>query len=93
MYYNNNMDLLRTMVANRQMNGLTSKVEAMSVSEKLEHPPVPKTGLVGAVEQYKAPGSRAMRKYIIEETPGKKVIKKHLEAIISAECESSSEEE
>lgn len=86
------MDLLRTMVANRQMNGLTSKVEAMSVTEK-HHEPV-RVGLTqNMTAQYKAPGSRAMRKHIIEEKPGKKTIKEHLEAIINAECESSSDEE
>jgi len=34
-----------------------------------------------------------MRKFIIAEKPGKKVVKEHLEAIIAQECESSSEEE
>lgn len=85
------MDLLRTMVANRQMNGLTSKVESMSVADKHEAPRVGLTQNMTA--QYKAPGSRAMRKHIIEEKPGKKTVKEHLEAIINAECESSSDEE
>lgn len=38
------------------------------------------------------PGSRAMRKFIIEEKPGKKVVREHLEAMIAAECESSDED-
>ena len=84
------MDLLKTMVANRQSMGLNSKKE-----EKIEKPMVPMvSNLISSnLAQFKAPGSKAMRKHIIEETPGKKVVKEHLEAIINAECESSSEEE
>lgn len=39
------------------------------------------------------PGTRAMRRFIIQEKPGKKVVKEHLSALIARECESSSEEE
>jgi hypothetical protein len=34
-----------------------------------------------------------MRKFICEEKPSKKVVKEHLEAMIDAECASSSDEE
>lgn len=85
------MDLLKTMVANRQAAGLQSNSKK---EEKIEKPVMPvMNNMMSNMVQYKAPGSRAMRKYIIEETPGKKVVKQHLEAIINAECESSSEEE
>jgi hypothetical protein len=33
-----------------------------------------------------------MRAFIIEEKPGKKVVKEHLEAIVAAECASSDED-
>lgn len=84
------MDLLKTMVANRQSQGLNTV--------KKEEPKAPAMPMVSNLisnnfSQYKAPGSKAMRRHIIEETPGKKVVKEHLEAIINAECESSSDEE
>jgi hypothetical protein len=34
-------------------------------------------------------GSKAMRHFIIEEKPGKKVVREHFKAMIEAECESS----
>jgi hypothetical protein len=34
-----------------------------------------------------------MRKFICEEKPSKKIVKEHLEAIIAAECASSSDED
>ena len=85
------MDLLKTMVANRQAQGLENKKK----EEVIEKPMVANmvSPMLNNMVQHKAPGSRAMRKYIIEETPAKKVVKKHLEAIIAAECESSSDEE
>ena len=83
------MDLLKTMVANRQSQGLQN----IKKEEKIEKPVMPMvSNMISNMVQYKAPGSKAMRRYIIEETPGKKVIKEHLEAIINAECESSSDE-
>ena len=39
------------------------------------------------------PGTKTMRTFIIEEKPAKKVVKDHLEAIITNECISSSDEE
>lgn len=39
------------------------------------------------------PGTRAYRKYIVDERPGKKAVKAHLEAIVQRATESSSEEE
>lgn len=79
------MDLLRTMIANRQAAGT---------------PPDPKPSQQRGRKQTKAdrakenaPGSRQMRKFIIEEKPGKKVVREHLEAMIAFECESSSDGE
>ena len=86
------MDLLKTMVSNRQSQGLVSasKKEEVVIARPVMSSLTP---MLSSMAQYKAPGSRAMRRYIIEETPGKKVVKEHLEAIITAECESSSDEE
>lgn len=75
------MDLLRTMTANRQAQGL--------VSEPIKPNQLPKP----ATKEKPAPGTKAMRKYIIEKKPKKKDVKEHLEMIIAQECESSSEEE
>jgi hypothetical protein len=55
--------------------------------------PAVRTGLGnGLAFQPAQAGSRAMRHKIIEDKPGKKVLIKHLEAMITAECESSSDE-
>lgn len=79
------MDLLKSMLANR----------AQAV--KVVDPKPTGKGRKGPskAERAKAqtPGSRAMRKFICEEKPSKKVVKEHLEAMIDAECASSSEEE
>lgn len=82
------MDLLKTMMANRAAAGVV-------------HDPKPRTTGVGGrrrkaskAERAKAqaPGSKAMRTFICEEKPSKKVVKDHLEAIIAEECASSSDE-
>ena len=79
------MDLLKSMIANR--------ANMVAV-----HDPKPRSQSgrkVSKAERAKAlgAGSRSMRVFIIEEKPGKKVVKEHLEAIIAAECASSSDEE
>lgn len=78
------MDLLKSMIANRQSMGVTALSD-------------PKPRRANARKPSKAdrakenmPGSRAMRKFICEEKPGKKVVKEHLEAFL---VESSSDEE
>lgn len=79
------MDLIKTMIANRHAAGAAL-------------PPDPKPRPRGrkptktdrAKEQ--TPGSRAMRKFICEEKPSKKIVKDHLEAMIVALSESSDEE-
>ena len=77
------MDLLKTMLANR--------------SQMTVHDPAPRRK--GGRKTTKAdrakaqsPGSRAMRSFIIDEKPGKKIVRDHLEAIIAEECASSDEE-
>jgi hypothetical protein len=40
----------------------------------------------------KEPGSKSMRHFIIEEKPGKKVVKEHFKAIIEQECASDDED-
>ena len=77
------MDLLKSMIANRQ------------ASVPVDPKPAPRsrgrkpTKADRAKEQ--TPGTRAMRDFIIEEKPSKKVVKDHLEAIIARECATSSE--
>jgi hypothetical protein len=79
------MDLLKTMLANR--------------SQMTVHDPAPRSAKRGGRKATKAdrakaqsPGSRAMRSFIIDEKPGKKIVRDHLEAIIAEECASSDEE-
>lgn len=79
------MDLLKSMMANRQ------------AAPPVDPKPAPRgrgrkpTKADRAKEQ--TPGTRAMRAFIIEEKPSKKVVKDHLDAIIDQECASSSDEE
>ena len=80
------MDLLKSMLANRQ------------VQPPVDPKPAPRsrggrkpTKADRAKEQ--TPGTRAMRAFIIEEKPAKKVVKDHLDAIITRECATSSEED
>lgn len=82
------MDLLKSMIANRQ-----SSVRPPS-------DPTPRNRgssrkKPSKTEQAKSipAGTRAMRSFICEEKPPKKVVKEHLEAMIARECESSSDEE
>ena len=79
------MDLLKSMIANRQM------------ATKPPNDPEPrrrggkKPSKTERAKEVPA-GTRAMRTFICTEKPPKKVVKEHLEAIILAECESSSDE-
>jgi len=73
------MDLMRTMIANRQTRGIVDK-------------PVQPRSVKPTKTERAQPGSRAMRKFIIEEKPGKKVVREHLEAILTRETESSDDE-
>ena len=78
------MDLLKSMIANRS-----------NLAEVHDPKPRSRSGRkVSKTERAKAigAGSRAMRSFIIEEKPGKKVVKEHLEAIIAVECASSDED-
>jgi len=77
------MDLLKTMVANRQSAHVVDpKPTSRSRGKKT-------TKAERAKEQ--EPGTRGMRAFIIAEKPSKKVVKEHLEAIIANACESSSD--
>lgn len=73
------------MIANRQAQGIV-------------HDPKPsrETGKkVSKTEKSKEKdaGSKSMRHFIIEEKPGKKVVKEHFKAIIEQECASDSDED
>ena len=80
------MDLLKSMIANRHAAPPT-------------HDPKPRAqkGRKAPTKTERAaenvPGSRAMRKFIIEEKPSKKVVKDHLQSILDRACESSSDED
>lgn len=69
------------MSANRQSQGLVSMPKPNEL-------PKPKVS-----SEKPSPGTKAMKKYIIEKKPGKKTVKEHFEEIISQECESSSDED
>ena len=78
------MDLLKTMMANRQAQGLVID-------------PKPRREVRGKKEtktekaKEKEPGSKAMRYFIIEEKPSKKVVRDHFRALVELECASESE--
>jgi hypothetical protein len=79
------MDLLKSMIANRQAMGVTPASDPKPRKQNARKGP---TKAERAKENM--PGSKAMRKFICEEKPGKKVVKEHLEAFL---VESSSDEE
>jgi hypothetical protein len=86
------MDLLKSMMANRQAMSVVvdPRPSADVRSGKKTSAPKPKTKpMTGNA----VPGSKAMRHHIIEEKPGKKVVREHIRALIEKECESSSEED
>ena len=78
------MDLLKSMIANRQAAGVPPAPPPRPRGSARKGP----TKAERAKEN--APGSRQMRKFICEEKPGKKIVKEHLEAMME---ESSSDEE
>ena len=79
------MDLLKSMIANRQ----TAKVVSDPTPRRRSGKKPSKTEKAKEIPA----GTRAMKAFIIEEKPPKKVVKEHLEAIIARECESSSDED
>ena len=79
------MDLLKSMIANRASGPIAPVPQPRSRSGRKSATKAERAKAIGA-------GSRAMRAFIIEEKPGKKVVKEHLEAIIAVECASSDDE-
>jgi hypothetical protein len=79
------MDLLKTMMANRATMLKVDDPKPRSSSGRKTASKAERAKAIG-------PGTRAMRAFIIEEKPGKKVVKEHLEAIVAAECASSDED-
>lgn len=79
------MDLLRSMIANRQAQGIVHDPKPARESGKK----------VSKVEKSreKEPGSKSMRHFIIEEKPSKKVVREHFKAIIEQECASDTDED
>ena len=80
------MDLLRQMTANRQAMGVV-----------VDPQPTPVKGRKAPTKAQKAetrePGSKAMRIFIIEEKPSKKIVRNHFKALVEKECESESDDE
>lgn len=79
------MDLLKSMLANRQTHPPVDPKPSRSRGGRKP------TKADRAKEQ--TPGTKTMRTFIIDEKPSKKVVKDHLEAIVANECVSSSDEE
>ena len=77
------MDLLKMMIANRQARGLV--VDPQPRREDGKKP----TKTEKAKER--EPGSKSMRIFIIEEKPGKKVVREHFKALVEKECASDSD--
>lgn len=80
------MDLLRTMLANREAKGVV--VDPQPAAAKGRKAP---TKTEKAKER--EPGSKSMRIFIIEEKPGKKVVREHFKALVEMECVSDSDDE
>lgn len=73
------------MLANRQAQGIV-------YDPKPPREPGKRVSKV-AKSKEKDAGSKSMRHFIIEEKPGKKVVKEHFKAIIEQECASESDDE
>lgn len=71
------------MIANRQAMGLVMDPQPRRAEGKK----------VTKVEKAKErePGTKAMRYFIIEEKPGKKVVRDHFKALVELECVSESD--
>ena len=76
------MDLLKSMRANRQASG-TPPAPIPRRSDKK------KTKTDRAKEN--TPGTKRMREFIIEEKPGKKVVREHFDAMIEEACKEDSD--
>lgn len=73
------MDILKMMLANRAAQARV--VDPQPAGAK----PKPKAEKAKSHE----PGSRSMRHFIIEEKPGKKVVREHFASLVEQECASS----
>lgn len=80
------MDLLRTMIANRQAQGHVEDPKPRTQPGQKKETKTQKA-------ERKSPGTKSMRHFIIEEKPSKKVVREHFRALIEEECASSSDEE
>jgi len=73
------------MIANRQAQGIVHDPKPAREMGK-------KVSKVAKAKEKEA-GSKSMRHFIIEEKPGKKIVKEHFKAIIEEECISESDED
>jgi hypothetical protein len=74
------------MASNRQATGV---VDAPAPPRNSRRKPLTKTERA----KENTPGSRSMRKFIIDEKPSKKIVREHFDAMIDIACASSSDEE
>ncbi len=79
------MDLLKRMIANRESMPVVQDPKPRSAKGR-------KAPSKTERAKEHTPGSRAMKAFIIEETPSHKIVKEHLQAICDAECESSDDD-
>lgn len=83
------MDLLRSMVANRQQAGLPVGLKTQPKADERGERKVSKKKKA----EHLTRGSRDMRKFIIEEKPSKKMVREHFESLVEQECVSDSDED
>lgn len=81
------MDLLKMMIANREAKGMGTGLVVPPKQDSRKKP----TKTQKAKEN--EPGSKAMRIFIIEEKPSKKVVRDHFKALVELECASESEDD
>lgn len=75
------MDLLKMMLANRAAQGVVHDPQPAGAKKQ------PKTQRAKKHEG----GTKSMRHFIIEEKPGKKVVREHFKSLVEQECASDSD--
>jgi hypothetical protein len=74
------------MMANRQAMGVVNDPKPAAEKGRKKEPKAERA-------KRHAGGTKSMRHFIIEEKPGKKVVREHFESLVEKECASSSDEE
>jgi hypothetical protein len=79
------MDLLKMMIANREAKGMGNGLVVPPKRESRKKPTKEEKS------KENEPGSKAMRIFIIEEKPSRKVVREHFKTLVEKECASESE--